>query len=381
MLLNNVTTATKRKRSPLFWSVSIAVLLMSVFTPAASAAKFDKQIDQLKQNNSNAQAKKQELNREAVTLSGTVAALQAEIASLDGQIKQTHAKVDGLKQDIVKAEADLAQQRELLSLNMREMYTGNDITTLEMLASSRNFSSFLDQSQYRESVQEKIDATTHRIEKLMERLDKEKQSVEKLLSDQQAMQNNLAARRAESARLLSFNESQQQAFQNEMNANSARVAELQRKQAGENLKGFVSQPSPAKINVKAAPKSNHGSSYPWANTPFPNSMPDPWGMYKRQCVSYTAWKVSASGRHMPYWGGRGDAKKWDDNARSAGIPVDGNPRAGDVAISNSGNYGHAMYVESVNGDGTINVSQYNADWKGNYSEGRRKASGLSFIHF
>lgn len=380
MLFNNLTNATKRKRSPLLWSVPIAIFLLSVFTPAAHAATANQQINQLKQNNSVAQQKKQQLGQQAVTLSDTIASLQAEIAGLDGQINQTQAKVDGLKQDIAKAETELARQRELLGLNVREMYTGQDITTLEMLASSKSFSSFLDQNQYRESVQEKIDATTKRIEKLMAQLDTEKQSVEKLLSDQKAMQDNLAARRAENTRLLSLNQSQQQAFQNEMNANSARVAQLQRRQAGENLKGFISRPSPAKINIRAS-RSTSGSNYPWANVPFPNSMPDPWGMYKRQCVSYTAWKVASSGRHMPYWGGHGDAKKWDDNARASGIPVDGSPHAGDVAISNAGSYGHAMYVEAVNGDGTITVSQYNADWRGNYSEGRRKASGLSFIHF
>jgi surface antigen len=104
-------------------------------------------------------------------------------------------------------------------------------------------------------------------------------------------------------------------------------------------------------------------------------------MYMRQCVSYTAWKVAASGRHMPYWGGIGNANQWDDNARRAGIPTDGSPRVGDVAISNSGYYGHAMYVEAVFGDGTIYVSQYNASWTGTYSEARINKGSLVFIHF
>ena len=56
-------------------------------------------------------------------------------------------------------------------------------------------------------------------------------------------------------------------------------------------------------------------------------------------------------------------------------------RVGDVAVSNSGTYGHVMYVEAVHGDGTITISQYNADWKGNYSEGRRSTRGLTFVHF
>jgi surface antigen len=125
----------------------------------------------------------------------------------------------------------------------------------------------------------------------------------------------------------------------------------------------------------------NGAQYPYANAAWPNNEADPWGMYKRQCVSYAAWAVSASGRHMPYWGGKGTASMWDDNARAAGIPVDSSPRAGDVAVRNSGSYGHVMYVNSVNTDGTINVSQYNADYNGTYSTATKSTSGLVFIHF
>jgi surface antigen len=124
-----------------------------------------------------------------------------------------------------------------------------------------------------------------------------------------------------------------------------------------------------------------GTQYPYANSPWPNNQVDPWGMYKRQCVSYAAWAVSASGRHMPNWAGKGTANQWDDNARTAGIPVDSSPRVGDVAVRNSGTYGHVMYVDNVNSNGTINVSQYNANYNGTYSTATISTSGLVFIHF
>jgi surface antigen len=40
-----------------------------------------------------------------------------------------------------------------------------------------------------------------------------------------------------------------------------------------------------------------------------------------------------------------------------------------------------MYVESVNGNGTINISQYNASLDGRYSTNTISPSGLYFIHF
>lgn len=141
--------------------------------------------------------------------------------------------------------------------------------------------------------------------------------------------------------------------------------------------------APAIALQPAAIISSHGSAYPYATVPFPNMTVDPWGMYMRQCVSYTAWKVASSGRTMPYWGGRGNAAQWDDNARAAGIPVDGVPRVGSVAVDHSkgGGFGHTSYVEEIYSDGTIRISQYNARWDGTYSEERVSPAGLVFIHF
>ena len=46
-----------------------------------------------------------------------------------------------------------------------------------------------------------------------------------------------------------------------------------------------------------------------------------------------------------------------------------------------GAYGNVMYVESVNGDGTITVSDYNLQWDGLYRKYTRSAAGLTYIYF
>ena len=131
------------------------------------------------------------------------------------------------------------------------------------------------------------------------------------------------------------------------------------------------------------------NSYPPVLSKAPkDSLVDPWGMYNRECVSYTAFKVAQSGRTMPYWGGIGNAQQWPSNARADGIPVDRNPLKGDIAIAFNSEHGHAMYVEAVNGRDVI-ISQYNwpvnGQW-GVWSEMTLSAdnSGLGpmyFIHF
>jgi len=95
-----------------------------------------------------------------------------------------------------------------------------------------------------------------------------------------------------------------------------------------------------------------------------NDGPDKWGYCTRQCVSYAAWAVEASGRSAPRY--YGNAKNWVDAAYRNGVEVSRTPQPGDVAISTSGTWGHAMYVERVEG-ARIYVSQYNAGLDGEFS--------------
>jgi hypothetical protein len=51
-----------------------------------------------------------------------------------------------------------------------------------------------------------------------------------------------------------------------------------------------------------------------------------------------------------------DAIQWDDEAITAGIPVDNNRTVGSIAQTDSG-VGHVAVVESINADGTITITE------------------------
>ena len=59
----------------------------------------------------------------------------------------------------------------------------------------------------------------------------------------------------------------------------------------------------------------------------------------------------------------GNANTWARRAAAAGFPVDHNPRAGDVFQTTAGWYGHVGYVEAVNGDGSITVTEMNYNYR------------------
>lgn len=353
--------------------VLLAIVVVGAGRAIVTADRFEEEIRQLNAQNGANRAAVDQLSDAAAGFEDLINKLQAQISGMQAQITANEKRVADLQGQIATAEADLAKQKKLLGENIRAMYVEDDISTLEMLASSKDLSDFVDKQQYRNSVKNKIKLTLDKITELKHQLNAQRESLEVTLKEQRNVRAQLAAQQGEQNRLLSLNQQQQSEINNSIKGNNARIAELRKQQAAENARlfgGSVPQGIPG------------GGGYPgaWAFAPM-DSLIDTWGMFNRECVSYTAWKVWSTGRYMPYWGGIGNANQWDDNARRAGIPVDGNPRPGDVAIKNAGFYGHAMYVEHVYGDGTIYISQYNAGWDGYYSEARISTAGLVFIHF
>ncbi len=372
-LIKQTTKQSKLTTKTLQLTITGLFIVASLILPTVvNANQYEQQISELNNTNRGLETQKQELQLQAASYQEAIDALKVQISDLQKQIAENQRKADALKLKIAEIEVEIEKQQDLLGKNIRAMYLEDDISTFEMLASSNDLSDFVDREQYRISVKDKITKTLETIESLRAELAAQQKQLQDVIENLRGMKQQLDAQKAEQSRLLSLNKQQRAKLDSEMRANSTKIDELRRQQAIENARLFGN-------GMQNVPDT---TGYPWSNVqPFPNTYVDPWGMYKRQCVSYTAWKVWKSGRHMPYWGGHGNAKYWDDNARAAGIPVDGNPRVGDVAVSNSGTYGHVMYVEHVYGDGTIYVSQYNAGWDGRYSEARIPIGSLVFIHF
>lgn len=77
-----------------------------------------------------------------------------------------------------------------------------------------------------------------------------------------------------------------------------------------------------------------------------------WG----QCTSWAWFKRQDLPRNL------GNAYSWATNAANQGFPVDHNPQPGDVFQYYISPWGHVGYVESVNTDGSIVVTESNYNW-------------------
>ncbi len=358
--------------------------------PIARAATLQQQIDQLSNENNQVKAQVNNLQAQAASYKDAINYLQSQIAEYQRQIAANEQKNAELQQKIVEAEAELARQKALLGQNIKAMYLEGDISTIEMLATSKDLSDYFDKEQYRDVVKTKIKTTLDKVNALKAELKTQKDEVERLLKEQQELKAQTAAQQAEQSRLLSFNQAQQAEYNQQIKDNQTQINELKRQQAIENARLFGGTGG-----------TLGGGGYPWGYAKCYHTGQVDGGCYNydwavdgsifnwqtggygyRNCTDWVAYRVRIAGGNVP--AGLGNANTWDDRAPSYGYTVSSTPREGAAAVSNSGFYGHVMYVEAVNGDGSVVVSDYNRAGTGKYDMTVLSAStarGLRYVYF
>lgn len=370
---NMQNTPIKKKLTLLALAAVLAVGF--VVSPLTLATPQD-EINRLRAENAQNNAQVRSLADQAASYEDAIRQLSANIAAVQAKINDNTAQQNRLNDQIIAAEKELAKQRDLIGQNIRSMYLDGDISTLEMLASSKDLSDFVDKEQYKGVVQNKIRATLEKIQELRLTLKAQKEAVELLLKDQAAQRAQLASSYNEQSNLLTYNQSQRDAFNAKTKQNSKRIDELiaaqRRANFGSPDGGYYF------LRFKGDFHSFNPDAYPYRNAGFgmspggcaDNDGPDRWGYCTRQCVSFAAWAVEASGRNAPRY--YGNARDWvaAAYAHPGDVDVYRSPEPGDVAISTSGYWGHAMYVTSVNGS-KFSTWEYNGGLNGQRSDTTR----------
>lgn len=94
---------------------------------------------------------------------------------------------------------------------------------------------------------------------------------------------------------------------------------------------------------------------------------------------YCTWYVkNRRGASIP--NSLGNANTWYSRAHDMGMAVGSVPRAGAVGTTTQGALGHVIYVESVNPDGSINISEMNAPTFGGVTYRTAAASEFLYIY-
>jgi peptidoglycan DL-endopeptidase CwlO len=392
------TKSTSRKRSAL--SKVAFFVFAALFTIAAPlqflnstvlADKYDDQINAIQQQVDAFQTEANKLQQQASSLKKKIAALSAEKSAIQAQLKLSKARYDKLKADIKANKIKLANNKSAMGKIVADLYVDGGITPLEMLASSNNISEYMDQSELRISVAERLGTVVASIKELESKLEKDQKNVKKVLAQQKAQNESLIAKEAEKQSLLTQTKGKEASYQKKIANSKAKMSEIAAEQqayldritgGGRYNAGSVGS---FQFRNYSGNSACGGGGYPLCGAQ--DSYVDSWGLYNRECVSYTAWAAyTRFGKYVTNFSGQGNAMDWPYSAPNLmGAIADNTPEVGAVAIlpatSGFAPIGHAMMVESIQGGGWVHVSQYNFGGTGMYSTMDIAASGVIFVHF
>lgn len=333
----------------------------------ASADQYDDKINALQEEMEQYQAEANRLSEESTSLQNAIAQLNNEKKALQTQIDLSQAEYDKLTLQIKETEVQIKTNQDTLGQTVADIYVGDDISPVEILASSSSISDYIDKQEYRNSVRDELSSTIKKIKTLKQQLSEQKDEVEKVLDEQKTARASLQDRVDQQSQLLSQTQNDEAAYQelikdrqDEIEAVKAAQAELQRRM--NNTGGGIL------IDAGSL------SSYPWNESNCPmwgylstggsdGNGGDGYGYGCRQCASYVAWRVARETGIYYRWGNGGD---FAANSIAAGYTdLGSSPQPGSLAVM-WGNPGHVAWVESVSDNGaTVVVSQYN--W--NYGSG------------
>ncbi len=339
----------------------------SQFIRPVSADQYDDKIAALQADMSRYQAEASRLNAEANTLANALAQITNEKNAILAQIDVSQAQYDKLVLQIADTEKQISENQDALGTTIADLYLDDDISPVEMLASSQNIGDFLDKQEYRNSVKDQLSRTIKKVKDLKVQLTSQKEEVTKVLATQTAARDALQAKEAEQSSLLAQTQNDESKYQGLIKDSAAQIAEAKATQAAINAR----YTSGGAVVVDVG-----GSDYPWNSSNCPmlgylstgganGNGSDGWGYGCRQCASYVAWKIFKETKIWYQWG---NAKDFTGNAKAAGYRDLGmSPEAGSIAVMNPAkagqSYGHVAWVEAAYGDRVL-ISQYNANING-----------------
>ncbi len=361
------------KRIFLFATVVVLALASVVYinTRPTSADEYDDKIRALQADMSRYQQEADRLNAEATTLANALAQITNEKNAIQAQVDLSQAQYDKLVIQIKETEKKIEDNQDALGTTITDLYVDDQMTPIEMLASSQNIGEYIDKQEYRESVRDELTSTIKEVKDLKKQLSDQRVEVEKVLVQQKTARDALAAKQAEQSNLLASTQNDEANYQGMIKDSQAQINEARATQAA--LR--------ARLNSSGGyTLIDTGSmgGYPWnaGNCPMVGYLSsggangsggDGYGYGCRQCASYVAWRIAKETGVYYRWG---NAKDFTNNAVNAGYEYLGmNPQPGSIAVMNPAKagqgFGHVAWVEAVSGD-TITVSQYNLDYGQGY---------------
>lgn len=165
----------------------------------------------------------EELAKTIKTIDGNIAETESKINSLQAQMAQTQGEIEKTENQIREKEKELDRETNNKYETLREIYTGGQYNTIELLIGSATLSEAIDHSQYFELLENRIETTISEINKLKseletkkEELNKKRDELKKMKAEQEAYKQGLSDQKSQKDVVLKDTKAQQKSLEEQV---------------------------------------------------------------------------------------------------------------------------------------------------------------------
>ena len=395
--------------------VTGTVLSLGALAPSVNAQDFDSQIETVNSSIANINEKKSTVNSTIDTLAKELSDVQTKIDTTQAKKAEVQEQIETLKAEIAKLEKVIAERNTRLEEQARSVQTNGARSYLDFLLNAESLSDAVSRIGV---VMDLMGANRELMQQQAEdkkQVESKEEAQQEKLAEQEAAEKELASLQTELNDTFSKNKvllanlsqeelaeitkrdglvAEKEAFQKRLaeekakaEAEAARIAEASRQalaaQASQSQTTATqtSYEAPAPAAASTASTSTASSS---TSTPAPAAQTSSYtytagggfpavdpsfraslnGGYFGQCTYYVFNRMAQVGTPIGH-SMMGNAAEWPSYARSYGYSVSHSPSAGSAIVFQQGlagadpTYGHVAFVEAVNADGSLYISEMN----------------------
>jgi len=176
------------------FAAEIDDLRLQIESKQGEIQQLEKQIAAYKEQIKNQQSTASTLSKQVANMEAQIRKLQAEIQLTQTQISAASLKIEGLKIDINARNIEIQKQKDNLSETIRAINDFDQETSISLVLKNENFSDFLNQMQFVESLQQGLQAKLDEIKTLKKELEGKKNDIEEQKSALENFRNELSGK-------------------------------------------------------------------------------------------------------------------------------------------------------------------------------------------
>ena len=394
--------------------VTGTVLSLGALAPSVNAQDYDSQINSVNSSIANINEKKSAVNSTIDSLAKELSDVQTKIDTTQAKKAEVQEQIETLKAEIAKLEKVIAERNTRLEEQARSVQTNGARSYLDFLLNAESLSDAVSRIGV---VMDLMGANRELMQQQAEdkkQVESKEEAQQEKLAEQEAAEKELASLQTELNDTFSKNKvllanlsqeelaeiakrdglvAEKEAFQKRLaeekakaEAEAARIAEASRQALAAQASQSQTTATQTSYEAPAAAASTASTSTASSSTSTPAAQTqtssytyttgggfpavDPSfraslnGGYFGQCTYYVFNRMAQVGTPIGH-SMMGNAAEWPSYARSYGYSVSHSPSAGSAIVFQQGlagadpTYGHVAFVEAVNADGSLYISEMN----------------------